>query len=97
MTVLGYNQQTLGCGKCSNTNNPVLQQINYKGEKREDEKTKDQKILKKYCILNNHILWIFFESWFKWKTVKKKWHSRDNWKLEGWQDIWCCKGIILVF
>lgn len=72
MTVLGYNQQTLGCGKCSNTNNPVLQQINYKGEKREDEKTKDQKILKKYCILNNHILWIFFESWFKWKTVKKK-------------------------
>lgn len=35
MTVLGYNQQTLGCGKCGNTNNPVLQQINYKGEKRE--------------------------------------------------------------
>ena len=71
MTVVGYNQQTLGCGKCRNTNNPVFQQINYKGEKREDEKTKDQKILKKYYILNNHILWIFFESWFKWKTVKK--------------------------
>ena len=43
MTVLGYNQQTLGCGKCGNTNNPVLQQINYQGEKREDENTKDQK------------------------------------------------------
>ena len=71
MTVVGYNQQTLGCGKCRNTNNPVFQQTNYKGEKREDEKTKDQKILKKYYILNNHILWIFFESWFKWKTVKK--------------------------
>lgn len=72
MTVLGYNQQTLGCGKCGNTNNLVLQQINYQGEKREDEKTKDQKILKKYCVLNNHISRIFFESWFKWKTVKKK-------------------------